>query len=102
METCTAIDLGYKWSIATCRIMNTGLDMSELSKSVPELLLYHPKVPELTLNPPLNSQNSRPCEYVGLFKSRSCPQLGGVYMGHKPFEKAQHFHNKSLPGPNNM
>ena len=44
----------------------TGLAISELSKSVPQLLPYHETVPELTLKPPLNSQNSRPCFRLGL------------------------------------
>ena len=35
-----------------------GLAISELSKSVPQLLLYHSAVPQLTLKPPLNSRNS--------------------------------------------
>ena len=36
----------------------TGLAISEWSKLVPELLLHHSTVPELTLTPPLNSQNT--------------------------------------------
>ena len=39
----------------------TGLATSELSKSSPELLLYHKPVPELPLKPPLSSHDSRPC-----------------------------------------
>ena len=34
-----------------------GLTISELSMSVPQLLLYHEAVPELTLNPPVCSQS---------------------------------------------
>ena len=32
-----------------------------LGKSAPELLIYHSVVPELTLKPPLHSQNGRAC-----------------------------------------
>ena len=37
---------------------NTGLAISDSSRSVPQLLLYHLTVPELTLKPALNSQDS--------------------------------------------
>ena len=42
-----------------------GLAISEFSKSVLQLVIYHFTVPELTLNSPLNSQNSRPCHISG-------------------------------------
>ena len=38
-----------------------GISFPELSKSVPQLLLYLQTVLELTLKHPLNSQNRRPC-----------------------------------------
>ena len=41
--------------------LETGLAISELSKSVPELHVHHSTVPELSLTPPFNSPNSRPC-----------------------------------------
>ena len=42
----------------------TGLASSELARSVPELLLYHETVPELTLTPPFK-QKRRPCKNAG-------------------------------------
>ena len=39
----------------------TGLAISDLSKSVPYLFLYHETVPEVTSQAPLDSQNSRAC-----------------------------------------
>ena len=55
----------------------TGLAISEISTSVPELLLYHEAVLELTLKPPLNSQNGRPCWSVLGYVYPAC-KIGGA------------------------
>ena len=47
------------------------LAISKSSKPVPLLLLYHSIVPELTLKPPLNSQNNRPCYVSEFLNSRA-------------------------------
>ena len=66
LDILTHIVVRYSYNMAAVSYTSgmpqndTGLAVSELSKSVPYLLLYHLTVPELTLKPPLNNQHCRP------------------------------------------
>ena len=54
------LEKGDERRTAPSSAKHAGLAISDLSKSVPFLLLYHETVSELTLKAPLQSHNSRP------------------------------------------
>ena len=52
--------------VRASRCRTIGLTISELSKSVPELLLDHQTIPELTLKAPLSSQKQQALHYSAM------------------------------------
>ena len=67
-----------KSSLELSTAHSTGLAISEILKSAPQLplqLLYHKAVPKLIVRPLLDSQNRRPCSNVWPF-----PLEGGLPM----------------------